>query len=367
MNPREGAKGVGKRGEVPDIASIASSDAIPGIAPFGGAAINHGDARKAEARSRPWDVRARPWSLLTLLVLLIPSVSLAQTVPGDALSQIKVLIAQKQLPSAEKVIVSEMMAKPRDPDLMTLLAEVRFHQRQYREALMLVNDADRLGGMTAERATLAGMIEISMDLLERARARFQKAIELDPSYVSSHYLLARVLYTQNHFDEAIEESKKAITLSPNLVRAYENIGLCYEGKQQFEEAERWYLEAIQRMGKGDKKSEWPILDLASMLIRNNQTERARPYLVQALEINPQNAQAVFQMGVVLEKSGDLRAALQELKRAIELDPNLETAYYRSAKIHQKLGETAEAQKDFTMFKVLSKKKHSQSLLSTDTP
>src|SRR5439155_2204426 len=128
----------------------------------------------------------RCWSPLVLLLLAIPSVALAQTASSDVSNKIKDLIAHKQLPSAEKVLVSEMMAKPRDPDLVTLLAEVRFHQGQFREALTLVNDADRLGGMTAERATLAGMIEISMDRLERAAARLQKAIELDPSYVSSH-------------------------------------------------------------------------------------------------------------------------------------------------------------------------------------
>lgn len=343
------------------------SDDKPGLTPCGSAAIEQKKRPEPAGTTRHRDVRMRLWNVLVLLALLFPYLSLAQTVPEGTLRHIKELIAQEQLASAEKMVVAEMMAKPRDPDLITLLAEIRFHQRQFREGLTLVNDADQLGGMTAERATLAGMIEISMDRLEQAATILRKAIELDPEYVPSHYLLARVLYTQNHFDEAIDESKKAITLSPNLFRAYENIGLCYEGKQQLQEAERWYLEAIQRMERGDKRSEWPMLDLAAMLIRNNQTERARPYLVQAQEINPQSAQAVFQMGVVLEKSGDLRGALQEFDRAIELDPNLEIAYYRSARIHQKLGEAAEAQKDFNIFSVLSKKKHSQSLLVGDTP
>ncbi len=323
--------------------------------------------RGVNSTGRFRDVRVTLWKVVVPLALLFPGLSLAQTVPDDPLRHIKELIAQNQLKSAEKIIVARMMARPRDPDLITFLAEVRFHQGQFREAITLVNDANQLGGVTAERATLAGMVEISTDRLERAATNLRKAIELAPDYVPSHYLLARVLYTQNHFDEAIEESKKAISLSPNLVRAYENIGLCYEGKQQPEEAERWYLEAIQWMGKGGKRSEWPMLDLAALLIRDNQTERAKPYLVQALEINPQNAQAVFQMGVVLEKSGDLRGALQEFKRAIERDPDLETAYYRSARIHQKLGEAAEAQKDLSMFRIVSKKKHSQSLLVTDTP
>jgi len=237
---------------------------------------------------------------------------------------------------------------------------VRFDQGRFREASSLVNDADRLGGTTSERAVLAGMIEISLDQLERARADLQQAIALDPTYAPAHYFLARVLYNQNHFDEAIEESRLAIGLSPELVRAYENIGLCYEGKQQLQEAENWYLEAIRRQNEGGRRSEWPLLDLAEMWIRNDQAQKAQPYLLQALEINPKNAHTVFEMAVVLEKSGNLQGALQELERAIGLDPNLASAYYRAAKITQKLGLATESRKYFALFQQVSEKQHSKS-------
>jgi len=296
-----------------------------------------------------------------LLGLMLMASPLHAAGAGDAwLSDVKDEIARKNLDGAEKMIVSRMMSAPRDPELITLLAEVRFDQGRFREASSLIGDADRLGGATSERATLAGMVEVSLDHLEGASARFREALSLDPGYAPAHYLLARVLYSQNHFDEAIGESQKAIALSPDLVRAYENIGLCYEGKQQLQEAEHWYLEAIRRQSEGDKRSEWPLLDLAEMWIRNDQAGKAQPYLLQAIAINPNNAHTVFEMAVVLEKSGNLEAALQELKRAIGLDPNLATAYYRAAKITQKLGRSAESQKYFALFQQISETQHSKS-------
>jgi len=246
---------------------------------------------------------------LVLILAFSAPLSLARPATDDGLQEVRALIARRQLDSAERMIVSQMMTNPQDPELITLLAELRVDQGRTPEALTLLDDAERLGGVTPLRAQLAGLADTAAGRLDLAERQFRTAIRLDPKYAAAHYFLARTLYTRNHFEEAIKESKATIALSPAFVRAYENLGLCYEGKQQFEKAERWYLEAIRWETSGGTKSEWPLLDLATMLIRNNRAVEARPYLSQALAVNPRNAQVVFEMGVVLEKSGDSRGSL----------------------------------------------------------
>jgi tetratricopeptide (TPR) repeat protein len=164
---------------------------------------------------------------------------------------------------------------------------VRFDQRRYKEAIQLVDEADAVAGPTPKGTTLRGLVAVAQSRLDLAEPRFQEAIRLDPNYAFAHYYLSRLLYTRNHFNESIRESNAAIAVAPNLVRAYENLGLCYEAKQQINEAKKWYLEAIQRQASG-KQTEWPSLDLATMLIRNDRVEEARPYLLDALKLNPNN-------------------------------------------------------------------------------
>jgi tetratricopeptide (TPR) repeat protein len=293
----------------------------------------------------------------TFLAVLALSSLRAQPQPSSWLGQVKGLIAGKQLDSAEKLIVAQMMDRPRDPALMTLLAEVRLDQGHLAEALTLLTNADKLGGATAMRAALIGLVQIAAGRLDLAEPEFRRAIRLDPKYAGAHYFLARLLYTQNRFDEAIEESKIAINLSPGFVRAYENVGLCYEGKQDFQEAEHWYQQAIQRERANRARTEWPWLDLATMLIKRNQLAKAKPYLSQALAINPRNAQAVLEMGILLEESGDAQGALGEFRTAIRLKPRMASAYYRAARISQKLGDTVEAERDFAIFRQISAERH----------
>jgi tetratricopeptide (TPR) repeat protein len=100
-----------------------------------------------------------------------------------------------------------------------------------------------------------------------------------------------------------------------------------------------------------------MLDLATMLIHDDRTREARSYLEQALAINPHNAQSLFQMGVLLEKSGDREGALAEFREAIKYDETLAGAYYHAARICQTLGNHEEAERYFAKFNQTTGKKH----------
>jgi tetratricopeptide (TPR) repeat protein len=320
-------------------------------------AVHSGTASRENGSSH-----RRPQEMVRLLILSILFLSPIFTflaIPAaeaDDQPDIQTLIATRQLDSAERMIVSQMMAKPQDPELITLLAEVRLDQGRAREALTLLGDAERLGGVTALRAQLAGLADSAAGRLDLAEPQFRSAIQLDPNYAAAHYFLARLLYTRNRFDEAIQESNRAIALSPSMVRAYENLGLCYEGKHDLKQAEHWYLEAIHQDETSAQKTEWPLLDLATMLIHNDRVTEAKPYLTQALAINPNNAQSLFEMGVLMEKSGDSAGALQRFQEAIQVDAKLAGAYYHAARICQKLGRAEEAKQYFAKFKEVSEKK-----------
>jgi tetratricopeptide (TPR) repeat protein len=298
------------------------------------------------------------WRLSVLLLVLQPFVSLPSLASGQWSQQVRLLILRKQLHAAEEMIVSQMVTKPRDPELITLLAEVRLDQGRLPEALDLLKDADSLGGTTALRAMLMGLVQIAAGRLNLAESQFRKAIKLDPDYASAHYFLARVLYTKNQFEPAIKESKKAIAISPNLVRAYENVGLCYEGEQQFQEAKRWYLRAISHQTPG-MRTEWPMLDLATMLIRQGRLIEAKPYLRAALAFNPHNSHAVFEEGVLMEKSGKLQEALKQFDEAARIDPHWASPHYRAGRICQLLGYSREAQMNFETFKRISERDHTK--------
>src|ERR1700688_4637714 len=81
------------------------------------------------------------WNI-SIVALLFPLFFCpARASSSDHYQEVRTLIANRQLDAAEKIIVTHMMIQPQDPELITLLAEVRMDQGRAEEALTLTGDA----------------------------------------------------------------------------------------------------------------------------------------------------------------------------------------------------------------------------------
>ena len=89
----------------------------------------------------------------------------------DKMSEAKGLIDARELDSAEKIIVAEMMTAPRDADWITLLAQVRLGQNRTPEALKLLDDANQIAGITSSRAMLISLAESQAGHMDRPSHR----------------------------------------------------------------------------------------------------------------------------------------------------------------------------------------------------
>ena len=313
-----------------------------------------------------WRPLPHPKILARLIPVLGYAISITAASPfarsqPDRKAETQHLIDTRQLDSAEKIIVGQMMTSPRDADWITQLAEVRLGENRTGEALELIDSANKIAGLTANRAMLISLAYSQAGFMDRAEAPIRKAIDLEPFNATAHYFLARLLYTDNRFDECLEESKKVIELAPGFVRAYENMGLCYEGRYQRADAEQAYLKAIHLEPASETKTEWPMVDLAILLMQENRYDEAKPYLLQALQINPNNTQCLVQLGTLLELRGNLEGALAQYRLAIQSDqsglqPGRAAAYYKAARLCRKLGYTDEAQRYFASFSEIHDKK-----------
>ena len=77
---------------------------------------------------------------------------------------------------------------------------------------------------------------LKQNRLEEAIAEFQRAVEVDPSYVAAHFNLAYAYERAQRLDEAIAQYKKALQLDPNNVFGLNNLGVLYTSKAQYDEA-----------------------------------------------------------------------------------------------------------------------------------
>ncbi len=83
-----------------------------------------------------------------------------------------------------------------------------------------------------------GLIHLERKELDEARARFQRAIEIDAEEVDAHYQLGRISRMQNQFADAIQHFGQVVERAPEHSQheIWREIGATYLAAEQFDDA-----------------------------------------------------------------------------------------------------------------------------------
>lgn len=154
--------------------------------------------------------------------------------------------------------------------------------------------------------------------LERSRYHLERTVNLDPESVEPRIQLATVHLEQHNPSAAVEHLQKALELAPEdpdaawlLGKALMSAGDLSGALASFEQAKATGLEV-----PGWAHNEW-----GSALAQAGQADAALAQFRAALADDPDNAQALFYTGLVLEGSGRTEEALESYCRSMRAEPD----------------------------------------------
>lgn len=198
-----------------------------------------------------------------------------------------------------------------------------------------------------------------------------RAIELDPEFALAYTARGEMYEVQSHFDLAIKDYSKAIEFDPSVLDAYLKRARLYEWLQQYEKALADYDIAIEfkdaNLGAlyvarariyrqlGDRENELANLMLAINLEdisywESNvfiMSEINIEELDRAIELEPRFERAYYLRGLAHMQSWELELAIADFRHVIELNPTNQPAYERKASLLAEQGNQQEAIADYT--------------------
>ena len=188
-----------------------------------------------------------------------------------------------------------------------------------------------LGASTAQ----IGMIDKSIE-------SYKKAISIKPDYIEAYINMGLAYQHLGKLEEAIEEFKKALLVKPDYTEAYSNMGNAFLEQGKLEEAidayktvlslEPDYAEAFNNMGNA--------------LQGQDKLEEAIEVYNKALFIKPDYPEAYSNMGNALQAQGKLEEAIEAYNKALSLKPNYTKAYINMGAAFQGRGKLEEAIKAY---------------------
>ncbi|MEW6286943.1 MAG: tetratricopeptide repeat protein [Chloroflexota bacterium] len=168
--------------------------------------------------------------------------------PESFVTEAQALFAEGKLLPAIEAYKSAIAASPQDSSLYVALARVQVFAGQYAEAEKNAKNAVLLNPNNAlAHGVLAWALNFQEGKNAEAQASIQEALRLDPNNALIHAYNVEILINSG-FDgvqKAIDESRVALALDPNIVETHRARALLLEATTNYEEAIAEYQAAIQ--------------------------------------------------------------------------------------------------------------------------
>lgn len=175
-----------------------------------------------------------------------------------------------------------------------------YYDGNYEESMQLLNSSIGKHPEVAELYFWKGKNHVAQDSLQLALESYSEAIRLDtdnPKYVNNRGLL---LFQLQSFDQAEIDLRKALELESTLGIGYNNLGLVYNSRGQYDSAIYFYNRAINNNYK-DRNVHY---NKAIAFINMAEFDSAKCSLNNVIELDPTFAEAYLYRGLCYYKVGD---------------------------------------------------------------
>lgn len=214
-----------------------------------------------------------------------------------------VYLENQELARAAAVAQLAWRGDPSEENLL-FMANLLQLQGRYMDVVSLLEKHRADYGNSPGFLVTIGESESDGKLYAAAERDLKQAIALAPDSYPAHYVLGNLLVATGDLPGGIGEYQKAITLSPRQPRTYCQLGRALEQK-------------------GD-------------------SDQARLYFQKAISVDAQYEPAYTEMGKLDLQGHQLQAAVDNLTRAIRINPSSQDAYFLLVQAYGRLGERDKA-------------------------
>jgi len=258
---------------------------------------------------------------------------------------------------AQDLLTAHLEKRPGDAASRLVLARVYIRKAQFDDAAReLERVLQDLPDSLLAQYNLGFMMYRRRNY-EAAEKHLLKTIELSPDHPEAHYTLGLVYRAQNRLDESIRELERAVEIDPRHIGARFNLANAYARAGRQEDSRRQQQAYAEISGRGEAAEERNT-QIGTSSVKALQLLTTRQYPEALAEYRslvdrfPDHAPLYNEIGRIQIKLGDHAAALEALRKAMELDPRLSEPHYLLSGLYREQGDEAAAERELGIFATL---------------
>ena len=280
---------------------------------------------------------ARSWYKLCLILLISPSVSLAQLNHIETATR---LLSQGQMEQAETEARQALGNPTTRPLGLALLGTIRLQEGKYTESTSFLTQALALNPHLVGARTTLGNAYAFQGKPDLARKSFQEALRLDPGNFNARFELAKLEASLHNYKQSLVE---AGPIARQLSQSDDGILLLATdyGALGKKDELRALLRTWQQLPAASDESSLEFGDTLAMFGMNVEAQQVFDAEEAKIAAHPSPALA-FKLGKGYLSLGVLDRAEQNFKRALSLNPACAACEQSLAEIAERQGDTEKA-------------------------
>jgi len=217
------------------------------------------------------------------------------------------------------------------------LPEYKKAEEQYRKILSL-----KLQGIDTKDSP---EIRESEKKVKEIFSAYQRAIQLNPTFLDPYYNLGRMYRDLGFNSESAKLFEKIIEVEPKYKDAYVSLADVYQDMNETSKAISVYEKVLSLNSKDEETYANIILAYVRSLKQNPNNKELQKGLEQTftrfeglLNVNPNNSVAFFNLGYLYSEAGYPQRAISAYERALEINPSNSKVFYNMGNVYKDLGQ-----------------------------
>jgi putative PEP-CTERM system TPR-repeat lipoprotein len=175
---------------------------------------------------------------------------------------------------------------------------------------------------------------------DQAEKEFNKVLTQNPARDEVLIELAEIMNATKRADEGFRLGEQYLAKHPGAAEGLEVLGVASAGKNQFEDAERYLLQAVSANPSRTKTK----LELAAMYVTAGKEPKAKSLLEELSRTDPKNTRPLYMLAIMELRSGNQDKALEIYNSIITNHPSEALAVYKAGIIQIEKGDLDKADK-----------------------
>ena len=225
------------------------------------------------------------------------------------------------------------------------IAKVYTLQDNFKEAIEVYLEALEYSPENAEILTTLGLLYVRLGENYRAFDFLGNSLTHDPKNPKTILAAGSIIQDHNDMDVALVKYRIAAVATPNSAQLWNNIGMCFFGKQRHVAA----IACLRRASNLDP-FEWIIsYNLGLVHLTTQQYASAFHFLSASINLKPDFASSYMYLGITLSKLEDFSNACAAYEKAIELENTDHVVFLNFAIMLFKYGKSDQSLNNFHKF------------------